>query len=154
MAVTSGGFVGVGTEVPLPGVPLDVGLGVGVLVGVPTAAVGVPLPGVAEAVAVAVFVAVAVAVPGTAVPPTVGLLIGVPTMTVLTIVTLGMGVPMTGGCEPAIVAVASWKGGGVTDSTATGVDVPATSGLGCTICSTSKYHKPLAGSLPQPAGPG
>ncbi len=153
VAVTNEDVVGVGMTVPLPGVPL--GVGVAVLVGVPGTVVGVPGPlvGVAN-VPVAVLVGVAVGVVVTAVPAKVGVLLGVLTTTVLTIVMLGTGVPIAGG-KPAVVGVAvPGKGGGVTERTATGVEVPATNGFGCTICSTSRYHKPAVGSLPQPAGPG
>lgn len=150
MAVIRAGFVGVGTPGP-PGVTL--GVGVAVLVGVPGAPVGVPGPlvGVAN-VPVAVLVAVDVGVGVTAVPSKVGVLLGVLTTTVLTMVTLGMGVPT--GCDAMGVSVIVEKGGGVIERTATGVLVPATNGLGCTICSTSRYHNPSGGSLPQPAGPG
>jgi hypothetical protein len=149
VAVTRAGFVGVGTPGP-PGVTL--GVGVAVLVGVPGAPVGVPGPlvGVAN-VPVAVLVAVDVGVGVTAVPSRVGVLLGVPTTTVLTIVTLGMDVTVGEAIE---VRVTEGKGGGVIERTATGVRVPATNGLGCTICSTSWYHNPSGGSLPQPTGPG
>ena len=154
MAVANGGLVGVGTPGP-PGVLL--GGGVPVLVGVPGVLVGVPGPlvGVANVPGL-VLVGVAVAVPGTAVPArVVEVATGVLAATVLTIVTLGTGVPIAGGKPPATVGVAvPGKAGGVTDKMPTGVADPAINGLGCTICSTSRYHKPVGGSLPHPAGPG